>query len=274
MERTERRTKTKEKKQDYEQYQEQKEHGQHVSETQEQTPSYSQSYDKYEKPEEKREAREIVVPGQIVAKGLDFLPGDGTMREGENIIATRFGLGEEAGKVVRVISIFGAFIPRRNNVIIGRVTDITFNGWLIDVDSALQGFLPIDEVPRFINKNEMDQFLAIGDVVAAKIWSIKSRGIDLALKGKGLGRLEGGFIFRIIPSRVPRVIGREGSMINLIREKTGCNITVGQNGWIWIKGQTVDNEILARKAVEFVADKVHITGLTEKVEEWFGENKK
>jgi|SRR3989344_4217525 len=218
--------------------------------------------------------RKVVVPGETIATGEDYLPGEGTIREGENIIATRFGLGEEAGKVVRVISIFGAFIPRRNNVIIGRVTDITFNGWLIDVDSALQGFLPIDEVPRFINKNEMDQFLAIGDVVAAKIWSIKSRGIDLALKGKGLGRLEGGFIFRIIPSRVPRVIGREGSMINLIKEKTGCNITVGQNGWIWIKGQTVDNEILARKAVEFVADKVHITGLTEKVEEWFGENKK
>ena len=103
--------------------------------------------------------RKVVVPGETIATGEDYLPGEGTIREGENIIATRFGLGEEAGKVVRVISIFGAFIPRRNNVIIGRVTDITFNGWLIDVDSALQGFLPIDEVPRFINKNEMDQFL-------------------------------------------------------------------------------------------------------------------
>ena len=216
--------------------------------------------------------RKVVVPGEIIVSGEDYLPGEGTKRRGDDVIALRFGLGEEAGRVIRVIPIFGAFIPRRNNVVIGRIIDITYNGWLIDIDSASSAFLPIEEVPRFINKNEMDQFLNIGDVIAAKIWSVKSRGIDLALKGKGLGKLEGGFIFRIIPSRVPRVIGREGSMINLIKEKTGCNITVGQNGWIWIKGTSVENEIKARNAVEFVAEKVFINGLTEKVEEWFGEN--
>ncbi len=215
--------------------------------------------------------RKVVVPGEIIVQGEDYLPGEGTKRQGDNIVAIRFGLAEEAGRVVRVITIFGAFIPRRNNVVIGRVTDITFNGWLIDIDSAPSAFLPIDEVPRFINKNEMDQFLDIGDIVAAKIWSVKSKGVDLALKGKGLGKLEGGFIFRIIPSRVPRVIGREGSMINLIKDKTGCNIIVGQNGWIWIQGHSVESEIKARKAVEFIAEKVFIDGLTEKVEEWFEE---
>ena len=213
--------------------------------------------------------RIVVVPGEVIVSGEDYLPGEGTKRSGDNILATRFGLGEEAGKVVRVIPIFGAFIPRRNNVVIGRVIDITFNGWLIDIDAASSSFLPIDEVPRFINKNEMDQFLNIGDVVAAKIWSVKSKGIDLALKGKGLGKLEGGFIFQIIPSRVPRIIGREGSMINLIKDKTACNITVGQNGWIWIRGSDTNSEIKARNAIEFVSDKVHINGLTEKVEEWF-----
>lgn len=216
--------------------------------------------------------RKVVVPGEIIVSGEDYLPGEGAKRNGEDIIATRFGLGEEAGRVVRVISIFGAFVPRRNNVVIGRITDITFNGWLVDIDAASSSFLPIDEVPRFINKNEMDQFLNIGDVVAAKIWSIKSKGIDLALKGKGLGKLEGGFIFRVIPSRVPRVIGREGSMINLIKDKTNCNITVGQNGWIWIKGSSTDNEVKARRAIEFVSDKVHVSGLTEKVEQWFEGN--
>jgi exosome complex component RRP4 len=63
-------------------------------------------------------------------------------------------------------------------------------------------------------------------------------------------------------------------MVNLIKERTGCQITVGQNGWIWIKGPNTDAEIKARKAVEFVADKVHINGLTEKVEAWFEENDK
>lgn len=154
--------------------------------------------------------RKVVVPGEIIVSGEDFLPGEGTRRDGDNILATRFGLAEEAGRVVRVLSIFGAFVPRRNNVVIGRVTDITHAGWLVDIDCASSAFLPIEESPRFVNRSEMDQFLGIGQVVAAKIWSVKGRSIDLAMKGKGLGKLEGGFIFRIIPSRVPRVIGREG----------------------------------------------------------------
>jgi len=216
--------------------------------------------------------RWIVVPGETIVTGEDFLPGEGARREGEAVIADRFGLAEVAGRMIKVIPLSGAYIPRRGNVILGRVVDVLYNGWLVDIDSASSAFVPIDESPRFINRNEMDQFMAIGDMVAAKIWSIKGRGIDLTLKGRGLGKLEEGFVFRINPSRVPRVIGREGSMITLIKEKTGCNITVGQNGWIWIKGQDIESEIKARKAVEFVADKVHVDGLTEKMEAWFQEN--
>lgn len=216
--------------------------------------------------------RKVVVPGEIIVSGEDFLAGEGTRREGNNILASRFGLAEESGRVVKVIAISGAYIPRRGNVVIGRVVDITFYGWLLEIDSASNAFLPVEESPRFIKKEEMDQFLAIGDVCAAKIWSVKAKGIDLTLNGKGLGKLESGFIFRVIPSRVPRVIGREGSMIQIIKEKTGCNVTVGQNGWIWIKGPSIDAEIKARRAIEFIVEKVHTSGLTEQVEAWFSKN--
>ena len=222
--------------------------------------------------EESGKKRKVVVPGEVIISGEDYLPSDGARRQGKDIIASRFGLAEEAGRVIKVIAITGAFVPRRNNVVIGRVTNITFNGWVTDIDCASSGFLPLDESPRFINKSDMDQFLTIGDVVAAKIWSINSRGVDLTLNGKGLGKLEGGFIFRVSPNRVPRVIGREGSMINLIKDKTGCNITVGQNGWIWIKWTSIDGEIKARKAIEFVTEKVAVEGLTDKIEVWFQEN--
>ncbi len=234
----------------------------------------NEAHEAYDDTSSSETKRTLVVPGETIVSGEDFLPGDGTRREGTDVVASKFGLAEQAGRVVRIIPIFGAFVPRRGNVIIGRVSDITHAGWLVDIDAAGQAFLPIEESPRFINRNEMDQYLAIGDVISAKIWAVKGKGVDLTLKGKGLGKLENGFIFRIIPSRVPRVIGREGSMVNLIKEKTGCNITVGQNGWIWIKGPSLDGEIKARKAVEFVSDKVHVSGLTEKVENWFeGEGK-
>ncbi len=219
------------------------------------------------------DSRTVVVPGEIIASGEDLLPGESVRREGNDLIASRYGVAEKIGRVVKIISLSGAFIPRRNNVVIGRVSDIVHSGWIVDIDYAQNGFLPLMESPRFVNKHEMDQFLAIGDMVSAKVWSVSPKGIDLAMKGKGLGKLEGGFVFRINPSRVPRVIGREGSMINLIKENTGCNITIGQNGWIWIHGENIDAEIKARRAIEFIADKVLVSGLTEQVENWFKENK-
>jgi exosome complex component RRP4 len=218
-------------------------------------------------------SRTVVVPGEIIASGEDLLPGEGTRREGNDVVASKYGIAEKVGRVVKMISISGAFVPRRNNIVLGRVSDIVHSGWIIDIDYAQNGFLPLMESPRFVNKNEMDQFLAIGDMVSAGVWNVSPKGIDLTMKGKGLGKLEGGFVFKINPSSVPRVIGREGSMINLIKTNTGCNITIGQNGWIWIKGQDIDSEIRSRKVIEFIADKVHVSGLTEKVEDWFANNK-
>ena len=219
-----------------------------------------------------KEKRKIVVPGEVIVSGDDFLPGEGTRREGDDIIANKYGLSEKIGKVIKIITLSGAFTPRKGNVILGRIINYTHNGWLTDIDCAGNGFLPVAEAPRFINKNELSSFLAIGDMISAKIWSVGGKGIDLSFKGRGLGKLEGGIVFRISPSRVPRIIGREGSMINLIKEKTGCNITVGQNGWIWVKGNSIEDEIKARQAIEFVSDKVYIDGLTEKVEAWFEGN--
>lgn len=216
--------------------------------------------------------RKVVVPGEVIVSGEDFLPGEGVARKGDDVVAMKFGLSEQVGRVVKIIPLSGAYVPRRNNVVLGRVIDVLYNGWLVDVDCSGNAFLPVAESPRFIPQNEMDQFLAIGDVISAKIWSIKGRGIDLAMKGRGLGKLEGGFMFLVNPSRVPRIIGREGSMIKLIKDETGCNITVGQNGWIWVKGESTDKEIKARNAIKFVADKVHLGGLTDQMEAWFKKN--
>ena len=221
---------------------------------------------------EEQKKRKLVVPGEIIISGEDYLPSEGTRREGNDIVASRFGLAEELGRVIKVIAITGAFVPRRNSVVTGRVVDITHNGWIVDIDCASNGFLPLEESPRYVTKHEMDQYLAIGDVIMAKIWTVKSKGIDLSLQGPGLGKLEGGFMFKIIANRVPRVIGREGSMVKLIKDKTGCNVSVGQNGWIWIKGQTIEGEMRARKAVEYIADNFHVSGLTDKMESWFQEN--
>jgi exosome complex component RRP4 len=218
--------------------------------------------------------RKVVIPGEIISKGGDFLPGEGTEKRGEEIVAIRFGLAEESNKLVKVIPLSGVYQPRRGNVVIGKVENVTFNGWVIDINTAEGAFLSLMEVPRYVNKDDLEEVMMIGDMVVAKIGSINKRGIDLTIKLKGLGRLDRGIIISINPNKVPRVIGKEGSMISLIKDETKCRITVGQNGLIWINGDKVEDELFAKKAIIHVAENSFMSGLTEEMTEWFGREKK
>lgn len=214
------------------------------------------------------EKRQIVIPGETIVSGNEFLPGDCVYRDGTDVVAGRYGIANIFEKHVRVVPISGAYYPRRGNTIIGTVMDITFNGWLIDFGGAQNAFLSVSEVPRYINKNEMQEFLDFGESVIVKVWDVKSRGVDVSMKMRGFGKIAGGMIISVGPNKVPRIIGKEGSMIKLIKGATGCDVTVGQNGKVWISGKDSDSEVATKKIIEFIADNVTIAGLTEKVEKF------
>ena len=218
--------------------------------------------------------RKIVIPGEVIVSGEDFLPGEGTEKNGKDIIAIRYGLAEESARLVKVIALSGVYQPRKGNVVIGKVENMTFNGWMIDIDCPIGAFLPLAETPRYVNKDSMSEVLDIKDMVVAKILGVNGRGIDLTINSRGLGKIEEGLVININSNKVPRVIGKEGSMINLIKKETGCNVTVGQNGLIWIKGDKIEDELHVKEAITFITEKSFTHGLTEEVQKWFDKNKK
>jgi len=207
-------------------------------------------------------------------EGDSYLPGENTEKRDGAIVALRYGLAEESENIVKVIPLSGVYSARRGNVIIGRVTDTTMNGWIVDIGCAQDGFIPLMEYPRFVNKHEIEEVMSIGDMVVVKIMNITKRGIDLTMRQRGLMKIFEGIIMKVNPQKVPRIIGKEGSMVILIKDKTGCNVTVGQNGYIWIHGESIEKELIARKVIMFIAEKAHQSGLTEEVEKWFAEELK
>jgi exosome complex component RRP4 len=217
--------------------------------------------------------RTIVIPGEMIFKGENYLPGEGTEKRGDEVVAIRYGLVEESNKLVRVIPLSGVYQPRRGNVVIGKVENVTFNGWVIDINTADGAFLSLMEVPRYVNKDDLREVMDIGDMVVAKIYSMNKRGIDLTLQSNGLGTLDKGMIIEINPNKVPRVIGKEGSMISLIKNETKCRITVGQNGFIWIEGDKIEDELFAKKAILHVAENSFMSGLTDEMTNWFEKNR-
>ncbi|MEK6968855.1 MAG: exosome complex RNA-binding protein Rrp4 [Nanoarchaeota archaeon] len=217
--------------------------------------------------------RAIVTPGESLAVGMDFLPGENTYRENEKIYSKVLGLVNISGRVIKITALSGPYVLQTGDKIIGKVIDIAFSGWRINTNTAYSAMLNVkDATSRFIRKEEdLSKILAIGDYVVVKIINVTSQNlIDLTMKEPGLHKIFGGRIININSQKVPRVIGKKGSMVSLVKDKTGCDITVGQNGLIWLKG-TPEGEYLAEQAIKMIETRSHQEGLTEKMEKFLDE---
>ena len=211
--------------------------------------------------------KEIVIPGQDLVDGMDYLPSQGTFREGNKIISNYLGLVSISERFIKVIPLSGRYMPKVDDIVIGRVMDMGFYGWLLDISCAYKGMLSIREISAFIERNEdLTKHYDYGDLVVARVIKVtKQKSIDLTTKGPGLKKLISGKIIEVTPSKVPRIIGKQGSMINMIKEKTNCDILVGQNGRVWIKGDSRGKEILVTNIILKIEQESHIDGLTEKI---------
>jgi exosome complex component RRP4 len=88
----------------------------------------------------------------------------------------------------------------------------------------------------------------------------------LSISGQNLGKIDSGELVKISPAKIPRLIGKHGSMIQTIESSTNATITIGQNGLIVLK---CDDSAGLKKAVESIKmmDKaLHNTNLEEKIQ--------
>lgn len=211
--------------------------------------------------------KSIVVPGEELATGMDFLPSFGTYRDKDKIVSSRLGIVTLDGKVIRIIPLTGKYNPKRGDTIIGRVEDVSYSGWRIDTNSAYPAMLSMKEATsEFIQRGaDLSQFFDIDDYVVAKIINVTSQKlIDLTMRGPGLRKLVGGRIIQVNTNKVPRIIGKQGSMVGMIKDATGCKIIVGQNGLLWINGDP-KSELIAVDAIKKIEEESHLSGLTERI---------
>ncbi len=217
----------------------------------------------------------IVVPGEEIAIGIDFLPAQGTYRENDKIISAQLGLVNISERLIRIIPLTGRYIPKTGDNVIGKVVNMGFSGWNIDVGYAYEANLSLKEgTMDFVERTEdLTKYYDFGDIIVAKINNVsKSKFIELTTKGPGLKKLKGGRIIEITPSKVPRVIGKQGSMITIVKDATQCIIVVGQNGRVWIQGEP-DQEIRAVEAIRMIDEKAHIEGLTDEIKKFLEDKK-
>ncbi|NOZ88768.1 MAG: RNA-binding protein [Crenarchaeota archaeon] len=226
--------------------------------------------------------RSIVVPGDVLAEGDDVEAESIYIeRVGKKFIAAITGLfqvEEEDGKYrINIIPLEGAYIPKPGDIVIGLIRDIGITHWDVDIASPYKGVLTVQEVldrPFNPATDSLKRYLDVGDYIVAKVLAFdRARDPLLTIKGEGLGRVSEGVIVEIKPSRVPRVIGKRGSMVNMLMKETGCDILVGQNGRILVKCPNKDLEEIVVLSLRKIEAEAHLSGLTESVKEFIREER-
>ena len=209
--------------------------------------------------------RVLVLPGEeLPSRGLR--PGPGTYRVGGKVYASQLGLLSPRPPFVQVVPLSGRYVPKAGDQVVGTVTDVQSTFWLLDIGAPRWAPLHMTGTPWKIEVGETDRYLRVGDAVVVRVENLDATGrIGVTMLGEGLGKLEGGTIVRISPARVPRLVGRGGSMIGTITRHTSAEVAIGQNGRVWIGGSAEAIQRV-RDVLRMIDENGPRSGLTDRVE--------
>ncbi|PVU69660.1 hypothetical protein DDW05_03360 [Candidatus Nanobsidianus stetteri] len=193
----------------------------------------------------------ILIPGDNLKKK------DNNSYERENNYYSKYILLVNEDKTTKL---FGYYMPEVNDIVIGKVIDVLSNGWLVDINSPYIGKLSLKDIGM-----DPNDIYTYGDYILCQIVRMtKNKLIDLDIKKKE--KLNDGLILKVDPARIPRVIGKNSSMLNLIKQYLKIDIIIGKNGRIYLNGDI--NEVSkAVDIIRFIINNSYKKGLTEKVKE-------
>ena len=216
--------------------------------------------------------RKQVIPGDVIASG-DYRYGSYIEKRGSDYIALRIGLAEVSSEGVKLIPLTGPYIPHVDDQVVGKVIDMSGFGWEIDINSSFFGYLPASFVfGRDFSPatHDLSSKFKVGDLLLCKIEAFdRSRDPQISIRGPGLGKVPRGEIVKISPTKVARLIGRKGYMVNMISDQTGCELKVGQNGLVVVSGPP-EGILKAVNAIRMIEEEAHLADLTTKVQNYLG----
>jgi exosome complex component RRP4 len=218
--------------------------------------------------------REIVIPGQYLGDCNKNKSGKGTFIEQGKIFSQIIGILQKKDQLLSVIPLKGKYDAITGDTVIGIVLEPMSSSWLIDINAPYPALLHVNEVPWKVDFNETDKYLNTGDSVLAKVLSVDfEKKLQVTLKDRNLFKINRGFIIEVEPAKIPRIIGKKGSMIQLLKKHTRCRLFVGKNGRIWIEG---NQEGIAKTmhAIKLIERESISFGLTDKIEDFLKNSSK
>ncbi len=213
-----------------------------------------------------QEKRQIVIPSQLLGDIKNKKAGRGTFVENGKIYAEILGILNVDTNYINVIPLKGRYDPVEKDFVIGIVEEAMASSWLVDINAAYPALLHVNEVPWDVEFGETERYLNHGDSIMAKVLQVdQEKRLQITLNDRNLYKINCGVIIDVEPSKIPRIIGKKGSMISLLKKYTNCRIFVGQNGKIWIDGNN-DGIKKVIDTIKMIEDQSLSYGLTNKIE--------
>lgn len=199
------------------------------------------------------EGKNLTFPGEVVSESPLRTEGCFIDSKNNKTYASVISISQEG----KVIPLKGYYLPRYGDYIIGIIKEERFSGYVADLNSPYEGS---------ISNRELREELKIGDIISAEIIAVNETNEATLSKAR---KFSGGDLIEIDAVKVPRVIGRNSSMLTILKESTGSEIFVGKNGRIYIRG---GNTALATLAVLKICREAHTSGLTDRMQTFLKEN--
>ncbi len=191
--------------------------------------------------------RNIVMPGDIVAQ-MPMQLENAYVDEGKTY-SKILGMYEEGAKLI--IPLEGAWNPRIDDLVVGVVVSAKNFVYEVDLSSFMRSIL--------IGGKFDTRTYKPGEVIEAIVKDVEDRRTIILDRPR---TLYGGSLLNVKAVKIPRIIGKNDTMIGQIANATKCTIVVGKNGNIWLKGGDI---ALATYAIKKVENEAHTSGLTEKI---------
>jgi len=210
---------------------------------------------------------QFVLPGDVIVTG-DYRPEQNVILDGDRLMSTAVGFSEIEDNSVTVAPLTGLYTPKTDDLVIGKIVSHNALSWEVDINSYYSGILTAFDIfgkDYSASRDDLSLKLNTCDIILARIANIGSRDPLLTIIGENLGKIDAGELVKISPAKIPRLIGKHGSMIQTIEASTNATITVGQNGLIVVSCDETNGLLKALTAIRMVDEQAHLVNLTDKV---------
>ena len=217
---------------------------------------------------------QFVLPGDTISGSYE--PAQNVILDDNRLLSTAIGFCEINDNEANVYPLTGFYIPRSDDLVIGKIKSHTSMVWEVDINSYHVGILPaFDIFGKDYNpsKDDLSSKLNIGDLVAVRIVSgDTTRDPLVTISGENLGKIDSGELVKISSAKISSIISKHGSMIQAIESSTDTSITIGQNGLVVVSSNESNGLLKAIEAIQMVEEQAHLADLTDKVKKMLETN--